>query len=119
MNDNIYKFPKPVRNNGDMQKHSHWVPQNTGYTKGTSWFDSGSEVRHFKTKEEAIQYNLDLEKEQNYPDHIKYRVIERTIIEVAFYPTECKQHPKYKAIKKPRADCEACRQMFEEKHPNE
>ena len=25
---------------------------------------------------------------------------------------KCKTHPTYKAIRKPRADCETCREMF-------
>jgi hypothetical protein len=36
---------------------------------------------------------------------------------------KCKKHPKYKAILRPRADCEDCRKMYaakqEAKNPNE
>lgn len=113
---NVYVLPRPVRKTGDIQTYNYWVPQNTGYTDGLSWFDSGSELRHFKTQEEAMKYNNMLMKEWNYPVHIKFRVIERTITEVSYYPTECKTHPKYKAIRKPSADCEACRQMFKERN---
>ncbi len=28
----------------------------------------------------------------------------------------CKKHPKYKAIKVPRADCEDCWKLYVEKH---
>jgi hypothetical protein len=27
----------------------------------------------------------------------------------------CKKHPKYKAIRKPTADCEMCRKIYKEK----
>ena len=28
---------------------------------------------------------------------------------------KCKKHPKYKAIRKPTADCQECREMFKNK----
>lgn len=28
---------------------------------------------------------------------------------------KCKKHPQYKVIRKPTADCEQCRKMWEEK----
>lgn len=28
---------------------------------------------------------------------------------------KCKKHPKYKAVRKPTADCEACRKIYNEK----
>lgn len=30
----------------------------------------------------------------------------------------CKKHPKYKAIRKPRVDCEPCWEMYFEEHPD-
>lgn len=29
---------------------------------------------------------------------------------------KCKKHPTYKAIRKPTADCKACREMYGAKH---
>lgn len=29
--------------------------------------------------------------------------------------TKCKKHPKYKAIRKPIADCQECREMWSKK----
>ncbi len=28
---------------------------------------------------------------------------------------KCKKHPKYKAIRKPKADCQACRDIYDNK----
>lgn len=29
---------------------------------------------------------------------------------------KCKKHPKYKALRKPRTDCETCHKMYEARH---
>lgn len=76
-------LPQPS-NMHSISTHTTWVPQNTGYTNGLSWFDTFAGYDHAcKTREEAEVYNNNL-KEQMGTQNILYRVVKRTITEEAF-----------------------------------
>lgn len=66
----------------------YYVPQNSGYTSGTAWFDAADTQTNnkivFSDIESAIAYNQKLKKQYN-DDSIKFRVIKRTVSEVVVY----------------------------------
>lgn len=57
----------------------YFVPQNTGWSGGCSWFDS-SDSRKFTDVESANQYNEMLRKEFK-DEEMRFRVIKRVITE--------------------------------------
>lgn len=73
-----------LHEDGDETLHETYVPQNTGYTNGVTWFDSGSLFQSFDTEEAAINYNNKLKEELN-SDEIKFRVIKRIVKEIVVH----------------------------------
>jgi hypothetical protein len=67
-----------------------WVPQNTGWSGGISWFDTKSgPISRYKatvcaSKEEAQRVNAEL-KEAMKTSEVLYRVVKRTVTEEYFY----------------------------------
>jgi hypothetical protein len=40
-------------------------------------------------------------------------VVDKAVVQVS----DCKDHPKYQALKPPKTDCETCRQIYAMSHP--
>jgi hypothetical protein len=67
-----------------MTEHEYWTAQNTGWSGGVSWFNSGGSQLYpiqCKTREEALELAAKYKKQLT---ESKHRIVHRKIVEEVF-----------------------------------